>query len=78
MFTVRFPNATLIQEWGCFNPISLRSVKAKIKIDPWNGSIGAWAELQTAWFRVKGVPYDKRSATTMAYVGSLVGDCWGG
>jgi hypothetical protein len=73
MFTARFPNATLIQEWGCFNPISLRSVKAKIKIDPWNGSIGAKTELQTAWFRVRGVPYDKRSATTMVYVGSPVG-----
>jgi hypothetical protein len=73
MFTVRFPNALLIQEWACFNLISMRSVKAKIQIDFWNGSVGAKGELQQAWFRVRGVPYDKRSAKTLAYVGSLVG-----
>jgi hypothetical protein len=73
MFTVRFPNALLIQEWACFNPISMRSVKAKIHIASWNGSVGAKWELQQAWFRVRGVPYDKRSAKTLAYVGSLVG-----
>jgi hypothetical protein len=45
-FTVRFPNAVLIQECGCFNPISMRVAKTKINIDPWNGSVGAKAELQ--------------------------------
>jgi hypothetical protein len=35
--------------------------------------VGAKGELQQAWFRVRGVPYDKRSAQTLAYVGSLVG-----
>jgi hypothetical protein len=29
--------------------------------------------LQQAWFRVRGVPYNKRSAKTLAYVDSLVG-----
>jgi hypothetical protein len=73
MFTVRFPNAQLIKDWNRFNPISLRIVKAKIMIESWNGSVGAKGELQQAWFRVKGVPYDLRSEETMAYVGSLVG-----
>jgi hypothetical protein len=73
MFTVRFPNALLIQEWACFNPISTRSVKAKNHINSWNGLVGAKGELQHAWFRVRGVPYDKRSAKALAYVGSLVG-----
>jgi hypothetical protein len=35
--------------------------------------VGAKAELQQAWFRVRGVPCDKRSKETMAYVGSFVG-----
>jgi hypothetical protein len=56
-----------------FNPISMRNVKAKIKVDPWSGVIGAKAELEVAWFRVRGIPYDKRSVKTLAYVGSLVG-----
>jgi hypothetical protein len=51
----------------------MRNVKAKLQVEPWNGSIGAKAELQMAWFRVKVVPYDKRSIETMAYVGFLVG-----
>jgi hypothetical protein len=41
MYTVRFPEASLIKEWACFNPISMRNVKAKISIAPWNGSVGA-------------------------------------
>jgi hypothetical protein len=73
IFTVRFPNAQLIKEWECFNPISMRMVKAKIQVEPWNGSIGANGKLQDAWFRVRGVPYDKRSEETLGYVGSIVG-----
>jgi hypothetical protein len=73
MFTVRFPNALLIQEWACLNPIKMRSVKAKIHIASWNGSVGAKGELQQAWFRVRGVPYDKMSAQPITCVGSLVG-----
>jgi hypothetical protein len=72
-FTVRFPNNQLIDEWSGFNPISMRSVKAKINIATWNGSVGAKGELQLGWFRVRGVPYDKRSIATMAYVGFLIG-----
>lgn len=51
----------------------MRFVKAKLQIDPWNSSIGAKAELQSAWFRVRVIPYDKRSKETMVFVGSLVG-----
>jgi hypothetical protein len=56
-----------------FNHISLRSVKANIKINAWSGAIGANAELEEAWFRVRSIPYDQRSMPTMGYVGSLVG-----
>jgi hypothetical protein len=73
MFTVRLTNAQLIKDWNKFNPKSLRAVKAKVHVEHWNGSVGAKAELQQAWFRVRGVPYDKTSVPTMAYVGSLVG-----
>jgi hypothetical protein len=39
-FTVRFPRAQLIKDWERFNLVKMRTVKAKIQIDPWNGSIG--------------------------------------
>ncbi|TVU50360.1 hypothetical protein EJB05_01730, partial [Eragrostis curvula] len=72
-FTVRFPTAQMIKDWGRFRPLGMRTVQAQIAIDPWNASVGAKAELQQAWFRVRGIPYDKRSKKTLAYVGSLVG-----
>jgi hypothetical protein len=72
-FTIRFPNSLLIEEWSCFNPISMHSVKAKLHIAAWNGLVETKGELEMGWFRVRGVPYDKRSKATMAYVGSLVG-----
>lgn len=51
----------------------MRTVKAQIEIDSCNASIGAKGELQSAWYRVKGIPNEKRSEETLAYVGSLVG-----
>jgi hypothetical protein len=48
IFTVRFPTTQLIKECECFNPISMRMVKAKIQVEPWNGSIGAKGKLQEA------------------------------
>jgi hypothetical protein len=71
MFTVWFPDDQTIKDWEVFNPISLRSVKAKIKVDAWSGAIGAKAELEESWFKVRGI--DKRSKPTLGYVGSLVG-----
>jgi hypothetical protein len=59
MFTVRFSNAQIIAEWECFNPISMRNVRAKLKVEPWSGAVGAKAELEQAWFRIRGIPYDK-------------------
>jgi hypothetical protein len=67
MFTVRFPNAQTIAEWECFNPISMRNVRAKLKVEPWSGAVGGKAELEEAWFMVRGIPYDKRSVLTLAY-----------
>jgi hypothetical protein len=72
-FTMRFPSVQLIKDWSRFNPMKMRIVKAKIQIDQWNGSIGAKTELQWAWFRVREIPYDKKSEDTAAYAGSLVG-----
>jgi hypothetical protein len=51
----------------------MRTTKAKLQIDSWNGSVGAKAELQQGWFCVRGIPYEKRSKEIVAYVESLVG-----
>jgi hypothetical protein len=72
-FTVRFPNVQLIKDWSRFNPVKMRTAKTKLQIDTWNGFIGAKAELQMAWFRIRGIPFNKRSEETDGYAGSLVG-----
>jgi hypothetical protein len=64
---------SFIQEWSKFNPAKMRTAKAKIQIETWNGSIGAKEEVQQAWFRVRGIPYELRSKETTSFVGSLVG-----
>jgi hypothetical protein len=57
-----------------FTLVKMRFEKAKLQIDPWNSSIGAKAKLQSAWFRVRAIPYDKRSKEIVVFVGSLVGE----
>jgi hypothetical protein len=39
----------------------MRTTKAKLQIDSWNGSVGAKAELQQGWFCLRGISYEKRS-----------------
>ncbi|WVZ71628.1 hypothetical protein U9M48_020195 [Paspalum notatum var. saurae] len=72
-FSMRFPNAKMVQEWGHFRPLGLRTVEAQIVIDPWSPPSGAKGELQHAWFKVSGIPPDQRSLRTIAKVGGLVG-----
>lgn len=72
-FTVRFPTTQLIKDWSKFNPVKMRTARAKIQIESWNGSIGGKAELQMGWSRVHGIPHDKRSIETITYACSLVG-----
>ncbi|TVU05124.1 hypothetical protein EJB05_48275, partial [Eragrostis curvula] len=40
-YTVRFPTAQMISDWGRFRPLGMRIVQAQIAIDPWNASVGA-------------------------------------
>jgi hypothetical protein len=63
----------LTKDWSRFNPVKMRTTKTKLQIDTWNGFIGAKAELQMAWFRIRGIPFNKRSEETDGYAGSLVG-----
>jgi hypothetical protein len=42
-------------------------------IETWSPAVGAKGVLQTAWFRVSGIPADQRSIKTLAKIGGLVG-----
>ncbi|KAG2596797.1 uncharacterized protein LOC120706513 [Panicum virgatum] len=69
---MRFPNAKMVQDWGHFRALSMKTIEAEITISPWS-PIGAKGELQHAWFKVSGIPPDQRSLRTIAKVGGLVG-----
>jgi hypothetical protein len=45
----------------------------KFKVEKWNPFVGAKAEIETVWFRIFGIPAEKRTEKRAAYVASLVG-----
>ena len=71
-FLLRFPTAKMVNEWSHIKNLTLKN-DAQIKIEAWSPAVGAKGVLQTAWFRVSGIPADQRSILTLAKVGGLVG-----
>uniref|UniRef100_A0A0A8YVY0 Uncharacterized protein n=1 Tax=Arundo donax TaxID=35708 RepID=A0A0A8YVY0_ARUDO len=72
-FQMRFPTAKKV-ELSHFIEMRMRTVpSAVIKINKWDASLGAKGKLDEAWFRIKGIPVDKRSESNVYHVGSLVG-----
>lgn len=62
----------MVTEWSQIKNLTMRN-DAQIKIEPWSPAVGAKGVLQSAWFRVSGIPTDQRSVRTLAKVGGLVG-----
>lgn len=56
-FTMRFPNAKMVQDYSNFN-WGTKKRDVQMMIEPWSSSLGAKGVLQQAWFRVKGIPVD--------------------
>jgi hypothetical protein len=73
-FQMKFPTASKVEELAFFNGMEMRTVPGvKFKVDKWNPHVGAKAEINTAWFRISGVPTEKRSEKIAALIASLVG-----
>jgi hypothetical protein len=73
-FQMKFPTATKVEELAFFNGMMMGTVPgATFKVEPWNPNVGAKAKLQTAWFRISGIPIEKRSDKRACLVASLVG-----
>jgi hypothetical protein len=73
-FQVKFPTDQKVEELSFFTGMEMRTVPGiKFRVDKWNPYVGAKAELQTAWFRIYGLPAERRSEKRVAYVASLVG-----
>jgi hypothetical protein len=73
-FQMKFPTAQKVEELSFFTRMEMRTVPGiKFRVDKWDPYVGAKAELQTSWFRISGLPAERRSEKRVAYVASLVG-----
>jgi hypothetical protein len=73
-FQMKFPTVSKVEELAFFNGMEMRIVPGvKFKVDKWNPHVGAKAEITSAWFRIAGIPVEKRSEKRVALVASLVG-----
>jgi hypothetical protein len=73
-FQMKFPTASKVEELAFFNGMEMRTVPGvKFKVDKWNPHVGAKAEIDTAWFRISGIPMEKRPEKKAALIASLVG-----
>jgi hypothetical protein len=61
-FQMKFPTAKKVEELSFFTGMEMRTVPSvKFKVDQWNPHVGAKAEIDAAWFRISGIPTDKRT-----------------
>jgi hypothetical protein len=73
-FQMKFPTAKKVEELAFFSGMLMGTVPGvTFKVDPWNPHVGAKAKIEAAWFRVSGLPMEKRSEKRICYVASLVG-----
>ncbi|CAO2143048.1 unnamed protein product, partial [Urochloa humidicola] len=73
-FQMKFPTAHQVETFAFFTGMQMRTVpNVSIKIDKWNPNAGAKGELERAWFRIFGIPVEKRTEKRACFVGSLVG-----
>jgi len=73
-FQMRFPTAKKVEELSFFTGMQMGTVPdVTFKVEPWNANAGAKGKLESAWFRVFGLPIEKRSEKKVCLVASLVG-----
>jgi hypothetical protein len=71
---MKFPTAKKVEELAFFNGMMMGTVPGvTFKVEPWNPNGGAKAKLETAWFRITGIPQEKRTERRVSMVASLVG-----
>lgn len=74
VFQMRFPIAKKIDDIASFAGMEMSTVpNVSFKVEKWNANAGAKAGLDTAWFRILGIPLEKRSEHKVCYVAYSVG-----
>jgi len=73
-FQMRFPTAKKVEELSFFTGMQMGTVSdVTFKVELWNPNVGAKSKLETAWFRIFGIPLEKRNDKKVSFVASLVG-----
>ncbi|RLM73960.1 hypothetical protein C2845_PM15G05560 [Panicum miliaceum] len=73
-FQLRFPTAKKVEDLSFFPGMEMRTVPdVSFRVDIWNPNVGAKKGLEIAWFRIFGLPLEKRTDKKASLVGSLVG-----
>ena len=73
-FVMRFPNAREVERACCYGKkLPILDDSVIVSISPWSASVGAKADLQKAWVRVRNVPLEKRCVQHVSYAGAVVG-----
>jgi hypothetical protein len=73
-FQMRFPTAKKVEELAFFPGMQMGTVPdVTFKVEPWNANVGAKVKIEIAWFRIFGIPMEKRSNQRACMVASLVG-----
>jgi hypothetical protein len=63
-----------MEELTFFNEMMMGIVQgATFKVEPRNPTVGAKEKLESAWFRIAGIPTEKRTEKGVYMVASLVG-----
>lgn len=74
LFQERFPNSRTIEDLAFFAALNMGTKPSvTFKMEKWNSAIGSTGAIQSAWFRIRGIPYEKRSFSNASKVGSFVG-----
>ena len=74
IFQMRFPTAKKVEDLSFFTRMQMGTVPdVTFKVEQWNPNAGAKSKLESAWFRIFGIPLEKRSIKKISFVPSLVG-----
>lgn len=61
-FQLRFPNPRTIDDLAFYAGLSMGTLpEITFKVEKWNSAAGATGSMDSAWFRIRGIPYEKRS-----------------
>lgn len=74
IFLMRFPTAKKVEELSFFTSMQMGTAPdITFKVEQWNLNAGAKSKLESAWFRIFGIPIEKRTDRKVSHLASLVG-----